>query len=450
MKYSPKYVFLITIDCLRADKIGCIGKGHLTPNIDDLGEEGLVFRRAFANGPATAQSFTSIFTSTPFLLHSGLKLKSGFETLAEILEKEGFWTAAFHSNPFLSSIFGWNRGFREYYDLLEDIETPTLSLIRSDWKAKAFRLLIQNTGLESNTTLLSFLRKTFYRLFGFKIPYVEGKELNRYVFSWISKNKNKRFFLWIHYMDPHEPFIPPDKYIQEKDIRTKKDALLFNIRSGLNPTIEQNSVLSKLYESEVAYVDECVGSLLFFLDQHKLIDDALIVLCGDHGQGFLEHGYFAHPPHSLYNELIHVPLIISNAGVENEETVTENVQLLDLSPTILDILRIDPPTSFLGTSLLSLKREALRERKIFIESAKFNLNNLRFDLRKKIVACIYRNSKLIINDVMNTVEMYDLQRDFKEENNIADVQYKTCNELKGLVTEHIRSIEQTNVKFYLQ
>jgi len=438
MKQEFQHIFLVSVDCLRADTVGCIGGGGLTPNIDKLAEEALVFKRAFANGPATTQSFASIFTSTYFLSHGALKLKKSFKTLAEVLEKEGFWTVAFHSNPFLSAIFGWNRGFREYNQLLEGVETPTLSLIRGDFKAKAFRYLVQKTGLERSRGLLQFLRKTFYRLHGCQIPYAEGKELNSRVFEWVMNNKEKKFFLWMHYMDPHEPFIPPDEYLHGNGIQNRNDALLFNILSGLNPSVRQNEELYRLYKSEVAYVDACIGSLQRFLNDHEMSDDSLIVLLADHGQGFMEHGYFVHPPHSLYNELVHVPLMIY--GSEEAQVVSRNVPLLDLAPTILDLLGIDSPTTFLGRSLLSVEQDPLQERPIFIESAKSDLNNLRFDLRHKIVACISRNMKLITNGVTNTVEMYDLQRDFNEEHNIAYIKKETCTELKELITEHSKEV----------
>ena len=101
---------MVTIDCLRADHVGCINGINLTPSIDKLAEESMVFTRAFAYGPGTNQSFPAILTSTYFLMHGGLHLSSWCATLPEILVKHVFRTVAFHSNPFLSRVFGWNRG----------------------------------------------------------------------------------------------------------------------------------------------------------------------------------------------------------------------------------------------------------------------------------------------------------------------------------------------------
>ncbi|MEM3088667.1 MAG: sulfatase-like hydrolase/transferase, partial [Candidatus Bathyarchaeia archaeon] len=275
---------------------------------------------------------------------------------------------------------------------------------------------------------------------GYQIPYAEGKELNSQVFKWLQDNKDRRFFLWMHYMDPHEPFVPPEEYLQRDNIQTRRDAYLFNVSCGLNPSVKQCQELYELYKLEVIYVDTCIGNFLEFLDTYGMIDDSLIVLLADHGQGFMEHGYFAHPPHSLYNELVHVPLIIY--GSEEPKVITKNVQLLDLAPTILDLIEVNSPTEFLGTSLLSIEQDEFQERPIFLESAKSDLNKLRFDLRYKIVACIYGNMKLIINDATNTVELYDLQRDFHEENNIANLEEGACKEFKKFIVEHVKKINQ--------
>jgi arylsulfatase A-like enzyme len=112
MAYNTiKRVFLITIDCLRADFVSCInGRSGFTPHIDKLAKNSIIFTKAFSNGPGTNQSFPSILTSTYFFMHGGLRLLSHYTTLAEILGKNGFKTVAFHSNPFLSKSMGFNKG----------------------------------------------------------------------------------------------------------------------------------------------------------------------------------------------------------------------------------------------------------------------------------------------------------------------------------------------------
>lgn len=430
-----KKIFLITIDTLRADHVGCIGGGKLTPNIDELAKKGVLFSKAFSNGPATTQSFSSIFASTYFLSNGGLVLKKNFKTLAKSLERNGFWTAAFHSNPFLSASLGWDRGFREYNELMEDVKTPTLSLMRNDWMSKAFRYLIQKTGVGRSRALTSFLRKTFYYTQGFQVPYAEGRVLNNHVLNWLLKNKNRRFFLWMHYMDPHEPFVPPDDYLQETDFKNRRDAYLYNVKCGLNPTMDQIEELHRLYEFEIKYVDECVGEVVSFLETHDMIDDSLIILLADHGQGFMEHGYFCHPSHSVYNEVIHVPLIIYNLNDKNN-VFNNYIELLDIGPTILDRIGIKKPNNFIGKSLLSILNGKDNTTPIFSESAKPDLINLKYDTSKRVISCIYKDFKLIINDILGTKELYNIKQDFHEKNNIITTEKKIYKELTKLIQEH--------------
>ena len=124
---SIKRVFLITIDCLRADHVGCIGGGNLTPNIDRFAKKSTVFTKAFANGPGTNQSFPAILTSTYFLMHGGMRLLPQYTTLAEVLNSHGFKTVSYHSNPFLSSPLGWSRGFDEFYDFVDILKSPSVT-----------------------------------------------------------------------------------------------------------------------------------------------------------------------------------------------------------------------------------------------------------------------------------------------------------------------------------
>jgi len=125
-----KHVFLMTVDCLRADVVGCIGGTNLTPYIDRLSKDSTVFIRAFANGSGTNQSFPAILTSTYFIMHGGMRLLHHFTTLAEVLNNNRFKTVAFHSNPFLSKSLGWSRGFDEFYDFMDAIESPSAFVTR--------------------------------------------------------------------------------------------------------------------------------------------------------------------------------------------------------------------------------------------------------------------------------------------------------------------------------
>ncbi|MCK4481843.1 sulfatase-like hydrolase/transferase, partial [Candidatus Bathyarchaeota archaeon] len=224
---SIKRVILITVDCLRADHVSCIGGGNITPNIDKLARDGVVFTRAFSNGPGTNQSFPAILTSTYFLMHGGMRLLPGYTTLAEVLRSHGFKTVGFHSNPFLSRILGWNQGFNEFYDFMNVLKSPSAAVTRSSLLAKAVKFLDKVIRMLNNKKIQTILRRFYYRWNEFEIPYVEGSELNRHVITWINENKEENFFLWMHYMDPHRPYMPPPPYLG--DFATRKEAFMFDV-----------------------------------------------------------------------------------------------------------------------------------------------------------------------------------------------------------------------------
>ena len=428
-----KRIFLITVDCLRADHVGCIGGGNLTPNIDRLARDSLVFTRAFANGPGTNQSFPAILTSTYFLIHGGLRLNPRCSTLAEVLRDHGFKTVAFHSNPFLSGILGWNRGFDEFYDFMDTLKGTSAFITRQQeagLTGKLIRFAANLLGASRSSKVQSFLKKVYFKFSKLELPYLEGKELNKHVINWVEKNLNERFFLWMHYMDPHNPYVPSEEYLS--DFSSRKEAFDFNLSVDTNKLSEEElSTLKRLYEGEVKYADECIGQFLSYLEEKNLLEESLIIVTADHGHAFMEHGRFAHAYDILYNEVIHVPLIIFGLS---KQIVNLNAQLLDLSPTILSLLGIECAPTFIGKNLFEKREEP---EAIFSESAKPDLINLRYDLNKKAVSCIKGKFKLILNELKGTKELYDLESDFQERNNLFDSEDEICKELLSLINEHL-------------
>ena len=153
-------------------------------------------------------------------------------------------------------------------------------------------------------------------------------------------------------MDPHRPYVPPIRYSNE--FESRKDEFIFDIDmddkyTNYRVNDEELATIKNLYQSEVRYMDECIGDLFDFLEESQLIEDALIIITGDHGEAFMEHNTLTHPYNKMYNENIHVPLLIY--GLE-KRLIEENVQLLDLAPTILDIIGSKKNDEFLGRSIL--------------------------------------------------------------------------------------------------
>ena len=433
-----KHVFLITVDALRADHVGCIGGGNLTPNIDNMARTSLLFSRAFSNGPGTNQSFPAIMTSTYFLMHNGFNIKPHYKTVAEIVQENGFKTAGFHSNPFLSKTFGWDRGFDEFYDFMDEIKSPSAFITSKQeigFQNKLLRFFASRFLGNQNNRLRQLLKKIYYKHSGLEMPYLEGKELNKQVFRWINKNLEERFFLWMHYMDPHYPYTPPDEYCEGFSNRKEAFEFCTSINGNKASDYEMETMIG-LYRGEVRWTDYCIGELYKFFEENGLVENSVIILTADHGEAFMEHGRYGHKPDILYNEVLHVPLLIHGLNYVLEHDLP--VQLLDLAPTILDILEITKPRTFLGDNLISLIKESNVNKPIFSESAEPDLINLKYDVKKKIISCIKDEWKLIINELLNTKELYNINQDFKEKNNLIIKELNTHLELEEIIKKHLQ------------
>lgn len=441
---SIKRVFLITVDCLRADHTDCIGGGGLTPHIDKLARESIFFTRAFSNGPGTNQSFPAILTSTYFLMHGGMRLLPHYTSLAEVLSSDGFKTVAFHSNPFLSKVLGWGRGFDEFYDFMDIIKSPSAFVTRQQKEGLTIKMAhFASTilGADRNTKVQRFLKKIYYNFSHLQIPYLDGKGLNGQVIKWIEKNIDEKLFLWAHYMDPHCPYIPPSAYLS--GFSSRKEAFDYNLSVDYNNLSgEEVITLRSLYEKEVRHTDACIGEFLQYLKDKNILDGSLILLTADHGHAFMEHGRFGHAYDILYNEVIHVPLVIF--GLDEDRKIDAEIQLLDVPPTILDLLDIRKPSSFMGRSLLDAENSSAT---IFSESAKPDLINLRYDISKKAISCIKDKIKLIINELQGTIELYDLEKDFQEKNNRFESEKELYSELASLIKKHLSYEESYRQKW---
>jgi len=290
---SPNVVF-ITVDTLRADHLGCYGDKQIrTPNIDALAADGIRFERAYAAVPVTLPSHTVIFTGTYPML-SGVhdfaanKLSPNQPTLASVLKENGYTTGAIIGSAVLDSRFGLNHGFDFYYDHFDF-----------------------NRLQESN---LDEMERP-------------GNVVANLTLDWLSKNYQKKFFLWMHLYDPHYPYRPPPPYSEQY-----KD---------------------RLYDGEIAFADAQVGRLIEFLKNKGLYRNTLIVLGGDHGESLGEHGENTHG-FFIYNATLHVPLIFHLPGGVHTKTVANLVNLADLMPTVLAALNIQIPEQVQGQNLLSI------------------------------------------------------------------------------------------------
>jgi arylsulfatase A-like enzyme/Tfp pilus assembly protein PilF len=303
LKSTPRAnVLLITVDTLRADHVGAYGaKPSVTPTIDSMARDGILFERAYSQVPLTLASHTSLLTGTyPF--HNGVQDFTGqplgpeVRTIAQSLKANGYETAAIVSSYVLDRSWGLDRGFDLYYDV---------------FKGSSF--------LENDPGLVE--RK--------------AEQSVDEALRWLRKPRTKPFFLWLHLYDPHSGYDPPEP---------------FRTRFSETP-----------YDGEIAYADSQLARVMTFLKQRGLFDPMLIVFASDHGESLGEHGEKEHG-FFVYHSTLHVPLVVKPPAASRlrPHRVTEPVQIMAIAPTILATLELKDPIEkqFETGSLLADKSDA--------------------------------------------------------------------------------------------
>ncbi len=308
----PANVLLVVVDTLRADHTSMHGyEPDTTPRLSALAAEGTVFERAYAPVGLTAPTHASLFTAlhpmTHGLVHNGLSLGQEHVTLAEYLAVRGYQTAGITSSFVLHRRFGLAQGFVHYDDAFEASEA-TVEL--DEW--------------EGHDVEASFDRR--------------ADHTTRRALEWLGNRRNpdSPFFLFVHYFDPHAPYEPVAAFRSRFAVRSLDD---------LDREIAA-------YDAEIAFTDLAIGQLLDVLDAAGLAEDTLVVVTADHGEGLMQRGYMLHGL-SLHEEELHVPLIVRWPGrVRAGRRIAEPVSLLDVAPTVIDLLGLaGPGGAFEGRSL---------------------------------------------------------------------------------------------------
>src|SRR6266478_5196547 len=290
---STPNVFLVTIDTLRADHVRCYGDEHIqTPALDSLAKDGFRFQQAFTPSPITNTSHATILTgllpSSHGVTDFAVPLAASHPTLAELLKKKGYQTAAFIGAVILDSKSlapGLDRGF-DFYDNFPEHSPSNLRWGRVERR---------------------------------------GMDVVHRAQTWLAAHPAGPHFVWVHLYDPHDPYEPPAPYSE-----TYKD---------------------RLYDGEIAYADSALGHFLAYLKKQGWYEGSLIVVVGDHGEGLGEHHEDTHGIF-LYDSTTHVPLLVKLPEQrEAGRTVEAQVRTTDIMPSILELLGVPAPGSLDGESL---------------------------------------------------------------------------------------------------
>lgn len=361
-KYKGFNVVLVTIDTLRADHLACYGYHSIrTPNLDRLANSSIVFENAFAHVPMTLPSHASILTGRLPFSH-GIRDNAGFTldpkitTLAETLKSAGYQTAAFISAFVLDSRFGLNHGFDTYGDSF------VLAEGAPDHSEVARRAEATEAEVE----------------------------------AWLAHANQRKFFLWVHYYDPHDPYDPPEPY--------------------------KTQYKNNLYDGEIAYTDSVFGKLMADLQRLKLSEKTLVILTGDHGESLGEHNERTHSLF-IYDATMHVPLLM-HFPAEKPARIKEAAGHVDIVPTILEALGIKPNSEIQGRSLLPvIHGRRQKDRSIYAESF-FPLLHYGWSPLRSMTTTDYR-----FIDAPST-ELYDRKSDSKDTKNVVQQQGAVVSSLQ--------------------
>jgi arylsulfatase A-like enzyme len=399
-------VIIIAVDTLRMDHMGCYGYPRNTsPNIDRFALDGIKFTRCYTPSPLTTPAFSTMLTSLPPHKHgakrNGMSLFNRTKTLTNFLKSHGYYCGAFVSNWTLNKkLTHLDRGFDTYTEII-----------------------------------------TKRRWFGIFDREGEAPEVTKQAFKWLYKNKGKRFFLWVHYTEPHEPYV----YHKEFDLGYDQ----------VDPEVyPEGSHFKKIkkYDTEVGFVDFYIEKLLRKIKEYDLYEDTLIIFLADHGESFGEHSYYGHG-RMLYNSGLQVPLIVKLPGNSDRNTVISDiVSLLDIAPTVLSLLGKPVPEEMEGENLFDLHE---KERALYFEAYKGAVHretDTLFNLKVKPIryGLLKDDSKLILDDGF---EAYDLVDDRFELENIyknPDPKFAEITKLLERFKKDVQDFIEYSKKYYRQ
>ncbi len=303
-----RQIILISIDTCRADYLSCYGyPRRTTPNIDAIAQQAVLFEQVITPVPLTLPAHSSMLTGTIPPYHGvrnnlNYKFREWNTSVAEILREHDYRTGAIISAFVLDAQFGLNQGFETYND--------------------------------------DFIEARHYG------EYMERKaqETSEFACRWLEENRDEKFFLFLHYFDPHDAYVPPEPFASR--------------------------FADNLYAGEIAYTDDCIGRVIEKLKALGLYDSSLIIIVSDHGEGLGQHAEETHG-YFIYQSTVRVPLIFKLPGGSKPSKVSEPVAVIDIAPTILRMLRVPVPAKVQGRDLSGLftkKQGGKKQKEIYCES----------------------------------------------------------------------------------
>ncbi|MFP4081597.1 MAG: sulfatase [Candidatus Aminicenantes bacterium] len=429
-KFKIDRIYLIIIDTLRADHLSCYGYPRKTsPFIDSLAREGILFERACSQSSTTAPSHASIFTGLYPFQHrvraNGYVLDDSYTTLAEILSQNGFRTAAFASIARCLRGANIDQGFDFYED-----PGGTIKLLRGNYRPA--RLTKKSATI------------------------------------WLDNfNPKQKLFMWLHFYDPHLPYLPPKRHIKEINRSLSGDAFFQHMEKFHVDMEVYDHKYGELYknitryDAEILYVDQEIMHFFRYIQRKGLNENALWIITSDHGEGLGQHKWYEHGKH-LYQEEVHVPLIFyfpdKKVSPKRIDHVVEN---FDIFSTIIEAsgikiskeLNKEVKSISLWGKIINQnpgleKNHAFSERRIYVTNLKKEhpeLPDWKLNWEKGEKYCLQDKSFKYIFRTLLPDEFYHLAEDPFELNNL--INGEEYQEIKKTLEEELFNILKEKEKY---
>lgn len=405
-------VILITVDSLRPDHLSCYGYEKKTsPNIDKIAQEGVLFKQAVSVAPWTYPAMFTLFTSAYPHVHGMTAFQGALRDiplLPQVLRSRKYYTAAVCSHYVLSNIKKLTRAFDEFISIEAKHE--------NSW-------VVRNAKVVTDKAV-----------------------------SWLNNNYKKRFFLWIHYMDTHGPYNPPSPYDtmwNEPTANNGFDGLSVSqsrwlgvggvpkfVTETLNLKDMSRQEYISRYDGAITFLDSQIGVLSAELKSRGLQKDTLVIITADHGESLGEHNYFGHE-FLLYDTMLKVPLIMKYPDVlPSSKVIVEQAGIIDIMPTVFDIMHLKNSLSIDGRSLLSTVVGKSKHRNRHAYSHYHNYNKQMFAVRTE-------GWKLIFTENEKRYELYNLEEDPRELKNVFSENQQKAKLLKVELEHFIKRVHRS-------
>lgn len=447
---KPPNIILLVMDSVRAANMSCYGYHRpTTPNIDRLAAQSTLFEQATSVGSWTLPVHASLFTGL-YPLNHGLTiskdaLPAGFPTLAHQLQERGYQTACFSNNAYVSEVTGLTQGFGTVEALwrvnnargtkrtrmsrvikrLEQVGTPAKPLIRLLRLSQTARSMMKQQRNQRD----------------------KGAQLtNEKIKTWLTEFRDQKapFFLFVNYMEAHEPYRPPypyDRRFIDGPAGAQRVSYIHNKQAILSAPEHRRQaelgILQALYDGELSYLDHRIGELVQFIESNGILDESVLVITSDHGDSLGEHNHLGHRL-SLYEPLVRVPLIIRYPRCfQPGERIAQQVSLIDLYPTFLELAGADTGQEAAQNdfhSLVTSTQDKARPFTIAENTAPKSLNS--------VVSRMLRTERYkYIWQSDGQHELYDLVHDPAELNNLVTIKPDVTREMATQLEQWERSHE---------